>query len=362
MNELATGFPVDDLRALALATVTALGCGLLLVTVRRLVCRRLRHAAAVAEMPLADIAATVVEGTRTPFLVVLSCYAGLQLLDVSSRLAGLADGAITAVVLLQVALWGNCALAAWARSGATGRWAGDGKAAGSMAVLGFLARVVLWVLVLLVLLDNLGVNITALVASLGIGGIAVALAVQNVLGDILASLSIVLDQPFEKGDFIVVDDTMGTVEYIGVKTTRLRSLSGEQVVCANADLLKARIRNFKRMYERRVLFRFGIVYQTPPELVERIPCIVAEIVGGQPNTRFERAHFASFGDSSLDFEVVYHVLDPDYGAYMDTQQAINLGLLRSFDDNGIGFAYPTRTLLIENAPDPRPCATGRRAA
>jgi len=198
--------------------------------------------------------------------------------------------------------------------------------------------------------DNLGFNVTTLVASLGIGGVAVALAVQNILGDLFASLSIALDKPFVIGDFIVVDDIAGTVEHVGLKTTRVRSLSGEQVVFSNADLLKSRIHNYKRLYERRVLFGFGVLYRTPPEQLAAIPPMVREIITGQVGTRFDRAHFKGFGASSLDFEVVYFVLDPDYNRYMDIQQAINLELVNRFAAAGVEFAFPTRTVHIEALP------------
>jgi small-conductance mechanosensitive channel len=168
--------------------------------------------------------------------------------------------------------------------------------------------------------------------------------VQNILGDLFASLSIVMDKPFVIGDFIVVDDCAGTVEHVGLKTTRVRSLSGEQLVFANSDLLGARLHNYKRMNERRILFGFGVLYATPPDQVEQIASMVRNIVEAQPQTRFDRAHFKGFGESSLDFEVVYWMLDPDYNRYMDTQQSINLALLRAFTDAGIGFAFPTRTL------------------
>ena len=204
--------------------------------------------------------------------------------------------------------------------------------------------------VLLLALDNLGVDITALVAGLGVGGIAVALAVQNILGDLFASLSIVLDKPFEVGDFIVVGEFLGTVENVGLKTTRVRSLGGEQLVFANSDLLGARVRNYKRMQERRILFRFGVLYQTPPDQLEQIPVMVREIIEALPEVRFDRAHFFTFGDSSYDFEVVYWMQTPEYNRYMDTQQAINLALVRRFAEADIDFAYPTRTLFVEKMP------------
>jgi small-conductance mechanosensitive channel len=173
--------------------------------------------------------------------------------------------------------------------------------------------------------------------------------VQNVLSDLFASLSIVLDKPFVIGDFIIVDDLLGSVEYIGLKTTRIRSLSGEQIVFSNTDLLNARIRNFKRMYQRRAAFTFGVTYQTPYEQLATIPQMVRDIIEDQDAASFDRAHFFRYGASSLEFEVVYHVLDPDYNRYMDIQQAINLELFRRFEAEGISFAYPTQTLYLHDA-------------
>jgi small-conductance mechanosensitive channel len=198
-------------------------------------------------------------------------------------------------------------------------------------------------------LDNLGVNVTTMIAGLGVGGIAVALAVQNILGDLFASLSIVIDKPFVIGDFVIVDEYMGTVEHVGLKTTRLRSLGGEQLVFSNGDLLKTRIRNYKRMRERRAVFGFGIEYDTPIELVEKIPAMVRAIIEARAKVRFDRAHFKGFGASSLDYEVVYWMLDPDFNLYMDTQQQINLELMRLFQREGVSFAYPTQTVLVQGA-------------
>jgi len=205
----------------------------------------------------------------------------------------------------------------------------------------------------LLTLENLGVNITALVAGLGVGGIAVALAVQNVLGDLFAALSIALDQPFVVGDFLIVDDFLGSVEYIGIKSTRLRSLSGEQIVISNSDLLKSRLRNYGRMSERRVLFATSITYETPLELIERVPGIIRKIVEAQPHTRFDRSHFATHAATSLDFETVYYVLSADYNRYMDIQQTINLQLHRELTELGVEFAYPTQRLLIARPPGRR---------
>jgi small-conductance mechanosensitive channel len=181
-----------------------------------------------------------------------------------------------------------------------------------------------------------------------VGGIAIALAGQNVLGDLFASLSILLDRPFVVGEFIVIDSLAGTVEHVGLKTTRIRSLSGEQIVMSNGDLLKSRIHNYKKLTERRIVFGFGVTYDTGYEKLAKIPAMVREVVTGVGKTRFDRAHFKEYGDSSLNFEVVYVVLDPDYNIYMDIQQKINLEIYRRFEEQGIEFAFPTRTLYLNS--------------
>lgn len=206
---------------------------------------------------------------------------------------------------------------------------------------------VLWALGSLFILDNLGVNISSLVAGIGIGGIAVAMASQAVLGDAFSALCIYLDKPFEIGDFIIIDEYMGTVENIGLKTTRIKSLSGEQLVFANADLTKSRIKNYKRMQTRRIVFKLGVVYQTSIDKVKRIPVMIKEILT-KTGVQCDRVHFQSFGDSALIFEVVYFVLSADYNVYMDKQQAINYEIMKEFDKEGIDFAYPTQTLYMKN--------------
>lgn len=217
-----------------------------------------------------------------------------------------------------------------------------------MGPLRFVGMLVLWSVLLLLALDNMGFDITALVAGLGVGGIAIALAVQNILGDLFAAMSIVLDKPFVLGDFIIVGDFLGTVEHIGLKTTRLRSLGGEQIIFSNTDLLGSRIRNYKRMDERRVVFKFGVLYSTTHEQLARIPVIVKEIVESVELTRFDRAHFAALSASSLDFEVVYFVLDPDYNKYMDIQQIINLAIFKRVQEEvGTSFAFPTHTISFD---------------
>lgn len=207
-------------------------------------------------------------------------------------------------------------------------------------------RVVVWGLAVVFILDNLGFNISAVVAGLGIGGVAVALAAQTILGDLFNYFVIFFDKPFEEGDFIIIGEYLGTIEHIGIKTTRIRSLSGEEIVFANSDLTASRIRNYKRMAQRRVLFTLGVVYHTPLEQLRKIPGLIRGIIEGIPDTRFDRAHFKAFGDFNLIVEVVYYVMGADYNKYMDIQQQINFAIKEVFQREGIEFAYPTQTLFL----------------
>lgn len=259
---------------------------------------------------------------------------------------------------LQVALWADRAITVGLVRTLVNR--AGGRAVTAM-LLALLLRIVLWVMVVLAMLDNLGVNITALVASLGIGGVAVALAVQTILSDLFASIAIGLDKPFEVGDFVVFGAVAGSIEHIGLKTTRIRSLGGEQIVCSNTELLKQTIQNYKRMQQRRIVFGFTLAYRTPPEGVAAVPDIVRRQIEAEPDTRFDRAHFASFGESGLVFEAVYYVMIADYNHYMDIQQRINLGLLRELGEAGIAFAVPERRVqLSRDRPAGAPAETPAR--
>ncbi|MBX5438580.1 MAG: mechanosensitive ion channel family protein [Thermoflavifilum sp.] len=209
-----------------------------------------------------------------------------------------------------------------------------------------IVNIVLWSMGVVFLLGNLGYNVTTLITGLGIGGVAIALASQTILGDLFCYFIIFFDRPFEIGDFIIVGDKMGTVEHIGLKTTRLRSLGGEQLIFSNKDLTDSRIHNYKRMEQRRVVFRVGVVYETPVEKLEKIPALLKEAVEKQSHVRFDRAHFASYGDFALIFEIVYYVLSADYNVYMDIQQAINLHIFRAFEAERIVFAYPRQIVEI----------------
>lgn len=207
-------------------------------------------------------------------------------------------------------------------------------------------KVIVWAVAFIILLDNFGVRVSALLAGLGIGGVAVALAAQTILGDLFSYFAIFFDRPFEIGDYIIVGDYRGTVEYIGVKTTRIRSIGGEQLILSNTDLTSSRIRNYKRMKRRRINFQLDVTYETSLEQLREIPGMIREIIESKENTLFDRAHFASYGDYSLIFQVVYYVLSSEYRKYMDIQQEINLQIKEEFAKRGIKFAHPRQILFI----------------
>lgn len=212
-------------------------------------------------------------------------------------------------------------------------------------------NVIIWTIGILFLFDNMGYDVTAIVTGMGIGGIAIALAAQNILGDLFNYFVIFFDRPVEIGDFVVIDDKNGIVDKIGIKTTRIKTLSGEQLVVANSDLTSSRIHNFKKMQQRRIVFTIGVTYETSLENLKKIPGILKEIVHRQSPVTFDRAHFKAYGDSSLDFEVVYIIQDANYNIYMDIQQEINFGIYEQFESMGIDIAFPTRTLYVRNETD-----------
>jgi small-conductance mechanosensitive channel len=329
------------------AIAVALGATAAMYVVRAYVVRRVNVLAPRTQTRLDDAVADILASTYLLFIFAIGLYLGSLFLDLPPQRELIISRVAVTALLLQMAIWGDTGLRAWReiyRSGANAD--SDGSRRASSLVLCFISRLALWVIVFLLILENLGFNITTLVASLGIGGIAVALAVQNILGDLFASLSIMLDKPFEIGDFIIVGDVLGPVEHIGLKTTRVRSIGGEQVVLSNGDLLKSRIRNHKRLETRRVAFILRVAYGTSEQQLRRIPQMVGEIISGRPNIDYERTHFVNYGEWSLDFEVVYHYRSPDYVQHLDAQQAIFLELYRMFERERIQFAHPLSVVRL----------------
>ncbi|OIP89566.1 MAG: mechanosensitive ion channel protein MscS [Syntrophaceae bacterium CG2_30_49_12] len=338
----------NTLNAWLWAVIVAIVIFATLKVLQKVIIKHLAPFAEKTETFFDNLAIDLLKSTKFFFFLFLSLYAGSLTLSLPERASSLLRNATLIAFFLQAAIWGNHCLSFFLNRYKSQKLAleQDAASVATITAFGFIGRLFLWTIVLLLILDNLGVDITSLIAGLGIGGIALALAAQNILGDLFASLSIMLDKPFVIGDFIIVDEYMGSIEQIGLKTTHLRSLSGEQLIISNADLLKSRIRNYKRMYERRVVFSLGVIYQTPYDKLKTIPAMVREIIEAQEQTRFDRAHFKEFGNSSLNFEIVYWVKNPDYNVYMDLHQAINMEIFRRFEEEGIVFAYPTQTLYL----------------
>ncbi|MEP6548556.1 MAG: mechanosensitive ion channel family protein [Gammaproteobacteria bacterium] len=339
----------NTILAWSIAGSIVLGLFPILLLLRKLVRRQHDRLLKTEQVEFLEIPLEVLSKTAVLSLLLTALFAGLSTLSMSASTWSVFRSVMTVALFWQVGLWACAATAGWLDRKQRRSFETNRAAAGSLGIIAFLAQLAIWVLIGLLILDNLGVNITALVAGLGIGGVAVALALQNILGDLFASLSITFDQPFFVKDFIVVDDFMGSVEHIGIKSTRLRSLSGEQIVISNADLLKSRLRNYGRMVERRVVFKLGVTYETPTDKLEQISTVIRKVVEAQQDTRFDRCHFADHGAASLDFETVYYVLSADYNRYMDRHQAIHLQIHREFEQRGIDFAYPTQRLLLERS-------------
>jgi small-conductance mechanosensitive channel len=338
----------NTLWAWATALLVVLAVLIALRIVKAVIVKRVRSRAERTSTDIDDLVINLIDHTKYYLLFLMALGVGLFTLDLPVTVSNILRIVSISALIIQGGLWGNYAIT-HILTYRLGDQMKEPNAASAATALGFVGRLVLWSIVGLLILDNLpNVEITSLIAGLGITGVAVALAVQNILQDLFASMSIILDKPFVIGDFIIVGELMGTVETIGLKTTRVRSLYGEELIFSNSDLLNSRIRNYKGMARRLVTFSLGVTYETPAEKLTAIPGMIEAIIEAEPNVSFDRAHFKDFGDFSLNFEVVYHVNDSDYTLYMDVQQAINLALFRQFTEEGIEFAYPTQVLYVNH--------------
>jgi small-conductance mechanosensitive channel len=308
-----------------------------------------------------ELALLLIGRTSQVFLWIVAVFVAGRFLESPPRVEQASKVLIVIVVWFQAARWGITAVRfALDRQQAKHDAAGDPGFRGSIGIVMFVAQLVIFAVAILLALDNLGINITALVAGLGIGGIAIALAVQTILGDLLASLSITLDKPFTVGDFLKLDDIEGRVERIGVKSTRLRSVSGEQVILANADLLKSRIRNLGRMPEQRALMTVSISYETPPEKVDGFTTLIERAIAAVPAARFEYCVLKALSENALLFEICYFVPDPAGGRYLRTIDSINRHIHAALSDANLSFANAARTVSLHAAPPaPAPAAADR---
>jgi small-conductance mechanosensitive channel len=287
----------------------------------------------------------LIGNTRQILFFALAIDAAHEELTLPPKAQHSLENAVLLLILIQVGLWAGRAVRFYLQIKETERGA-DRVFAGSLDIINFVARMLIWSLLILVALDNLGVNITALLAGLGVGGVAVALALQNILGDLFASLSIALDKPFVVGDSLVIDTFVGKVEHIGIKTTRLRSESGEQIILSNADILKSRLRNHGRAAELRSLSTIRVTYDTPADKLKAIPKLLEDIVRGCAHARFDRCHLKALAETAVQFELSYFVQQPSVNPLLDLQQAVNLRIIEEFQRLGVEFAYPTQVMLV----------------
>jgi len=324
-----------------------LGLFLVAKVIQKIVVFRLKKLTEKTKSTFDDVIITVIDKSLIPLAFIFSFYAGYRYLVVSPQVTRIIHVAILAVVIFfiirAISIFLNFFVMRFAKARA-GDELHARQAKGILAIV----QIILWLLGIIFLIDNLGYDITTIVAGLGIGGIAIALAAQTILGDLFNYLVIFFDKPFEIGDFIIVDDKMGSVEYVGIKSTKIRALSGEQIIMSNTDLTSSRIQNYKRMQKRRIEFVFKVAYENTPEKLKTIPATVRKIIESEKLTQFDRAHFGSFGDFSLDFVVVYNILSADFNVYMDIQERINLAIFESFRHDEIRFAYPTQRLYVDN--------------
>jgi small-conductance mechanosensitive channel len=321
---------------------------LLLRLLRLVTTRHLGKLAQKTATRVDDLIVDLLGSTRSWVLAMLALFTATLFLKIPEDKVRLFRSLTAVTLLIQGALWGNRLITFWLTEYLRRRGEIDRASRTTISTLGFVGRLVLWATLLLLALDNFGIRVTGLITGLGIGGIAVALAAQEVLKDLFASLAIALDKPFLIGDSITVGEYSGTVEFIGIKTTRVRSINGEQIVIPNSDLMSSRLRNFGRMEERRVLLDLALVYQTPAEQVERAIAMIREVITAHEGIRLDRVHFRSFGESALLVQAVYFINSADYLVYMDLQQEINLEILRRFASEGIAFAHPTRTVEMRD--------------
>jgi small-conductance mechanosensitive channel len=339
--------------ALAWLRALLIAVGLLAATslLRRLIAQRLRAMIGRNTSSIDDTLLAAIERTRPRLLLLPALAIGAAALTMPDPARTVLNLVALFSLVIQAAFWSNAAIDTWVEHDRERFLTSDAARAGTLRIVGFIIKLTIFAILLIIALDSIpGVEVTALVAGLGIGGIAVALAVQTVLSDLLASLAITLDKPFVLGDAISVGDLSGTVEQIGLKTTRLRSVSGEQLIFSNADLLSSRIKNFQRLQERRVVLNFGLAYDTPPAQLRAVPAIVRAAVAAHEQARFDRAHLARFDPSALTFECIYFITSADYRLFMDIQQAVNLTVIERLWADGIAFALPGQPIGVPPAP------------
>jgi small-conductance mechanosensitive channel len=333
--------------------VTAMAAGvafyLLLRSLIWLLRKRIEKFAKKPEFTTSDLVKNLLDHTFRLFILWLSIYIGLRFLNIIPSVMAIIQTITVNALLVQIGFWVIEIVEYLVTRRQLDKDSKLKEQKGALVAISFISKVVVWTVVIVLVLENIpGIHITTLIASLGIGGIAIGLALQGILGDLFASLTISIDQPFVEGDAINIGDFSGTVEHIGLKSTRIRSFTGEQLIFSNSDLLASRIRNYQRMDHRMIVFTLNVTYQTSLENLQKIPQLVKDVIEAQDKVTFNRAHLKSYNDSAIVFEVVYTINSADYTQYMDIQQNINLQIFHQFRSLDIHFAYPTQTILLHN--------------
>lgn len=350
------GNPVRTWIVAAVVLVVAIGA---LVLLKRFVIGRYAARTAQTDTSLDDALVEILRRTRFFFILFTALSIAIRVLVIPTEVEKRVSQVAIAALYIQIAIWGGGLVRWWAGQYVEGGRHSDPGSVTAVTALRFVAQAVVWIVIALAVLANFDINVTALVAGLGVSGIAVALAVQSTLSDLLGALNIVMAKPFVVGESITLEGQVsGTVEYVGLRTTRLRSVSGEQVIVPNKKILEGTVRNWTRMTERRVLLTLGAEYETPREVLAEVPRMLREAVEARGDVvRFDRAHLKTLGAYSVDFELVFWVRDPAYGVFMDTQQAVTLEVMRRFAAAGVGFAYPTQREYAMTPPKPAAGAT-----
>lgn len=316
---------------------------IVLKLIQSLILGRLRKLAEKTKTDIDDVLVSIVSHIKPPFYFVLALYISVRSLVLTDILAKTIHIIFIALLVFE-AVSAAQKIIKFLLYRSLKKGGNDAQARTTAHTLTIIAKIILWSFALLLILSNIGVDITSLIAGLGIGGIAVALALQNILSDIFSSFSILIDKPFEAGDFIKIGTDMGVVEKIGIKTTRIRTLDGQILVVSNKELTTARVENFKKAEKRRAFFTLGVTYETPKDKLAKIPAIIKEIANKQGLVEFDRCHFKSFADFSLNFEVAFYVNTKDYNTFLDVLEQVNLEIFARFNQEAISFAYPTQTL------------------
>ena len=337
--------------------VVALGLFLGLRFLRALIAGTFKSSKA-SSTSIRNIIGNLVGATSSLFLIIFSFSVTAPfLIELSDKYAAMLAGAMTVATILQIAFFARVVVRAF-MDGVVAKTAEDSATFNSARnLIAIFVNFAIFAIAGVMIIDNLGGDVTGLIAGLGVGGIAIGLAAQNIFKALFASLSIILDKPFVNGDFVIFDGGTGTIEKIGLKTTRIRALSGEQLVIGNDQLLSKEIHNYKRMAERRIVFKLGVEYSTPREVLEQIPGRIKSIVESREMCRFDRSHMSGYGDFAIMFETVYYVLAPDYAIFMDEQQAIYLDIHKAFEELGAVFAFPTQTIHVQGIGGANPDAS-----